>query len=244
MKEVCKHNIENINLMIDNMLDDAAKKQLESHISSCSSCMRFYNEMLSVKNSVSNISLKLPADFSKSVMKKIEDRKKEKSLFLMRNRIVKYAVSAVAACLVIAFSIVLVNQNLFRNKVSESASLGMVSNNLDEIPPEYSGADNGENELMTESSKFALQATADTCSDIDDYDYLLSNESIKTDELIDILTNEFKITEYQQTDECLIFSTDLDTYGKVLDKLRLRVVEENISRENTVTVKILNNNGG
>ncbi|MBN2852866.1 MAG: zf-HC2 domain-containing protein [Clostridia bacterium] len=248
MKEVCKHNIENINLLIDNMLDNEERVRLSSHISTCSSCSSYYHDMLTLKKNISGNKLTLPIDFASKTMEKINNQKKSKIAVITTHRFFKLAVSAAAACFVIAFAIVFLNQNMFANKTSESALLGSSEKSMANemqidapVPaPEYEGSA----EKRSQDNQLTMMTVESSCESIDEYNYLLNNVSLRTDDIINILTDEFHITDYQLTDDCLVFNTDTETYAKVLEKLDLEVIEEHISEDNNVIVKIVNNNGG
>lgn len=232
MSDVCNTKIELINLLIDDKLNQHEKTDLENHISSCSKCQRYYNDISTIKNETSKISLVLPKDFSKSVLSEIKNRNNSNKRII---KFVKYSTSAIAACLVIVVSILLLNNGFMGNdKTSEQLAVSSLDQAI-----LY-----GESEkVVTENVAPTTFMTTDDNRGLIEYDYLVKINNMKIDEVISNLNDKFSIHDYSVYDEYIVFTTNEDLYRKIIEVLKLEIVEEKATNDKDIIVKILVYNG-
>jgi len=217
-----------INQLVNGELNDLEKKDIKNHFLSCPACLNYYNDLLFIKKNLNTINLSLPDTFAKDTMKKIKIKK------INYSKVFKYSASILAACFVavIGFSIYHNGSLLTTSRSNKSADLA-ANPIYEESIPTFS-----ENSIDDERA-MAVAPKEVICDDIS-YDYLYQNTFFSIEEIRDILTKNFKITDFNVLDDCVIFNTDKNNINNIVDKLKLQLIEKDNSDITVIKVKILN----
>jgi len=236
LNEVCKEKINTINLLINDELNDLEKKAIETHFFSCPACSNYYKDLLFIKNNLSTIKLSLPETFSQNTMKKIKYNKENKIKKINFNKAFKYSASVLAACFVVIIGLTVYhNSSLTSTRAGKSVDLA--ENSIYEESTINSNESNFRQDSTVDNKVMAVVPKQIACDDIS-YDYLYKSISLTTNELADIIIENFEITDFNVLDDCVIFNTDEKYINKIVEKLKLEVVEKNESDSDNTVIKV------
>ncbi len=70
---MCEKYFDDISLLVDDMLDDATKNDLLTHLDTCADCKQVYNNLLALRDALTDLDdIEYPEDLHQSIMSKIE----------------------------------------------------------------------------------------------------------------------------------------------------------------------------
>lgn len=242
MSNYCQENIEKINLYLDNELDENSSKDLLAHFELCPDCKELYLKLKNNKENLSKIKITIPFDISKLVVEKIKKKRSK------RLKILKYSSTAVAACLVLTFSLVFISNNInkgndsvlemsndtayYKNSVNYGAAPEMA---LDGQDIEF---DMETDEVETET-KVIVECMALERGDDSVFDYDLSTNEFTLEELEEKIQNNYNISDFEICDNCVVFYTDEKAIKAIIESFNLTINNiYEISDKNNFFVRI------